>query len=187
MESLAGDVAAVLDALAVERASLVGHSLGGYVALAFARMYVERLDRLALVCSRIAADTPERAQHRFELADDAERRGIEPNASSRKCATRRSARQRCANHPEIREKFTKIAEKNDPRGLAAMLRGMALRDSAHDIAGDLTMPVLVVCGCGRSGDSGGRGGVDGGRLPVGKLVTMRTPAATCRCLKSQTN
>src|SRR5581483_1643974 len=32
METLAGDVAAVLDALAIERATIVGHSLATYVA-----------------------------------------------------------------------------------------------------------------------------------------------------------
>src|SRR5690242_21925192 len=56
METLAGDVAAVLDALGMERASIVGHSMGGYVAMAFCRMYAERVTRLALVCSRLAAD-----------------------------------------------------------------------------------------------------------------------------------
>jgi len=145
MESLAGDVAAVLDALAVERASLVGHSLGGYVALAFARMYVERLDRLALVCSRITADEPERAAHRFELADDAELRGSSERIITEMLEGTLGATTR-RQRPQIVESFRKIAEKNDPRGLAAMLRGMALRDSAQDIAGDLTMPVLVVAG-----------------------------------------
>ena len=128
MESLAGDVAAVLDALGIERATLVGHSLGGYVALAFARMYVERLARLALVCSRIAADTPERAAHRFELADDAERSGSSDRIIDEFLAQRWL--RHTANRPEICEKFKKIAEKHDARGLAAMLRGMALRDSA---------------------------------------------------------
>ena len=145
MESLAGDVAAVLDALGVERASLAGHSLGGYVALAFARMYVERLDRLALVASRIVADTPERAAHRFELADDAERSGSSARIIDEFRNATLSAKTR-HERPEIVEKFEKIAKKNDVRGLAAMLRGMALRDSAEDIAGDLTMPVLVLAG-----------------------------------------
>ncbi|HLI95248.1 MAG TPA: alpha/beta fold hydrolase, partial [Candidatus Baltobacteraceae bacterium] len=43
METLAGDVAAVLDALGIDRACIVGHSLGGYVAMAFCRMYSERV------------------------------------------------------------------------------------------------------------------------------------------------
>jgi 3-oxoadipate enol-lactonase len=145
MESLAGDVAAVLEALAVERATLVGHSLGGYVALAFARMYLERLERLALVCSRIGADSAERAAHRRELADEAERTGSNARIISEMLDATLGATSR-RERPEIAEKFTKIAKKNDPRGLAAMLRGMALRDGAEDIAGDLTLPVLVVAG-----------------------------------------
>ena len=56
MEALAGDVAGVLDALNVERAALVGHSIGGYVALAFFRMYEERVAGLALVASHVAED-----------------------------------------------------------------------------------------------------------------------------------
>jgi len=171
MESLAGDVAAVLDALAVERASLVGHSLGGYVALAFTRMYVERLDRLALVCSRITADSRDRAMHRRELADDAERRGssdriiAEMHDATLGETTRRE-------RPEIGERFRKIAGKNDPRGLAAMLRGMSLRDGAQDIAGDLTMPVLVVAGAEDPGIPAGEAASVAAAFPAGKLVTL---------------
>jgi 3-oxoadipate enol-lactonase len=171
MESLAGDVAAVLDALAIERATLVGHSLGGYVALAFARMYVERLERLALVCSRITADTPERAAHRFELADDAERTGsiariIEEMLHGTLSATT------VQNSPKIVENFRKIAEKHDPRGLAAMLRGMALRGAADDIAGDLTMPVLVVAGAEDPGIPAEEVKRTVGAFPAGKLVRI---------------
>ena len=56
MEALAADVAGVLDALHVDRAALVGHSIGGYVALAFFRMFAERVAGLALVASHVAAD-----------------------------------------------------------------------------------------------------------------------------------
>src|SRR5580700_8196926 len=43
METCASDVAGLLDVLGIERATLVGHSMGGYVALAFARMFTERV------------------------------------------------------------------------------------------------------------------------------------------------
>ena len=43
-----------------------------------------------------------------------------------------------------------MAKKSDVRGLAAMSRGMALRDSSEDIAPDLNVPVLVVEGKGDS-------------------------------------
>ncbi|HUF36557.1 MAG TPA: alpha/beta fold hydrolase [Gemmatimonadales bacterium] len=49
IESLAADVAAVADALSLERFALVGLSLGGGVALAYAGMHPERVDRLLLL------------------------------------------------------------------------------------------------------------------------------------------
>ncbi len=145
METLAGDVAAVMDHLSIDRATIAGHSLGGYVALAFARMYIERVARLALVCSRIVADTPEIANNRNELAARLENSGSIAEIVDKNVPAL-FARKTLENRPEIIEKARKIAENNDPRALAAMARGMALRDSAEDIAPDITVPVLVVGG-----------------------------------------
>jgi pimeloyl-ACP methyl ester carboxylesterase len=49
---MAGDVAGLLDELGIERADLLGHSMGGSVAYAFARLHPDRLNRL------IVEDTP---------------------------------------------------------------------------------------------------------------------------------
>ena len=143
METLAGDVAAVMDHLGIERATIVGHSLGGYVALAFARMYVERVARLALVCSRIIADTPERASARRASAQELERNGIDAQAIAQSVDRLFLAKTR-EKSPQMLEKARKILENSDARGLASMVRGMALRDTSEDIAPELGMPVLVV-------------------------------------------
>lgn len=145
METLAGDVAAVLDALGIDRAAIVGHSLGGYVAMAFCRMYTERVTRLALVCSRLVADTPQAARDREELADRAEREhrvdavvdSYVPRAFAPSLLEKRA--------PEI-DRARTIALENTPAGAAAMLRGMAQRVDSHDIAEELEMPVLIVAG-----------------------------------------
>jgi pimeloyl-ACP methyl ester carboxylesterase len=50
-ESMALDVAAVMDALGAARAVIVGHSLGGRVAMRFAGMHPERLAGLIIVDS----------------------------------------------------------------------------------------------------------------------------------------
>lgn len=142
METLASDIAATLDALAIERAAFVGHSLGGYVALAFARMYTERVTRLALVCSRIAADTREIAENRRKNADSIEREG----AMTAEMTTRLLAPETVSRRPDISQRVTDISRRIDPKGAAAMLRGMALRVASDDIAPDLEVPVLVVAG-----------------------------------------
>ncbi|HKU81081.1 MAG TPA: alpha/beta hydrolase [Candidatus Tumulicola sp.] len=145
MEVLASDVATALDALGIERAAIAGHSLGGYVALAFARMYSERLTHLALVCSRLAADSPERAAQRAALADRLDADGTIDAAVAAfvpALAAERTARER----PGVTERLREIAGTIDPKGAAALLRGMAMRPDAGDIAADLDVPVAVIAG-----------------------------------------
>jgi pimeloyl-ACP methyl ester carboxylesterase len=145
MERLASDVALLLDAAGVERASFAGHSMGGYVALAFARMFSERVERLALVASRLRADTANEAQARLELADRLENeRSMEPVIES--SLPRLFAPQTHEMHPGTIERAADIARGNDPLGAAAALRGMVLRAPSEDIAEDLDVPVLVVAG-----------------------------------------
>jgi 3-oxoadipate enol-lactonase len=147
MDMLAADVAAVLDALGIERATIVGHSVGGYVALAFARMFTERIARIALVCSRLAADAPEQAAARRQLADRVElEQSIEPVIEA--YLPRLFAPQTLRERPELLESARGIARQNDPRGAAALLRGMALRSASDDIAADLKMPMVMVAGAG---------------------------------------
>ena len=54
---MADDVAALLDSLGIERATVGGLSMGGYVALAFATRHRARLERLILADTRAAADS----------------------------------------------------------------------------------------------------------------------------------
>jgi pimeloyl-ACP methyl ester carboxylesterase len=145
MEALAADIAAVLDANGIERATLVGHSLGGYVALAFCRMYSERVTQLALVCSRLAADSPETAKKREELADRAERED-RIDVVVDEYVPRLFAPATLESRTPAVTRAREIALQNTARGAASMLRGMAQRVDSYDIAEDLHMPVLIVAG-----------------------------------------
>jgi len=53
-----GDLAAVLDALHIERAALVGHSAGAQIALDFALVYPERVTALVLAAPGLSGYTP---------------------------------------------------------------------------------------------------------------------------------
>jgi pimeloyl-ACP methyl ester carboxylesterase len=64
MELMADSVVAVLDKLQLERVTVIGHSMGGYVALAMAERWPERLSGLVLLNSTPEADSPERHQNR---------------------------------------------------------------------------------------------------------------------------
>ena len=62
-------VAGVMEKLGIEKAAVVGHSMGGYVAVALAELFPERVERLVLLHSSPEADSDERrAQRDREIA-----------------------------------------------------------------------------------------------------------------------
>jgi 3-oxoadipate enol-lactonase len=169
MERLAADIAMLFDAAGIERAALVGHSMGGYVALAFARMFTERVTRLALVTSRLRADTSAEASARRALADRIERENsTEPAISA--YLPHLFAPQAFAAGGETVERAYAIARKNSPTGLAGALRGMALRAPSDDLAEDLDLDVLWIAGALDGAVSEEEVRSDAGRFPRGRVA-----------------
>jgi 3-oxoadipate enol-lactonase len=68
MDRHADDLAGVIDHIEVDRVDLVGLSMGGYVALAFAERHPERLRTLALIDTKATADTDEGRAGRDQAA-----------------------------------------------------------------------------------------------------------------------
>lgn len=64
MELMADVVKAVLEHLNIQECVMIGHSMGGYVASAFASKYPEYLHGLGLFHSSVYADSPEARQNR---------------------------------------------------------------------------------------------------------------------------
>jgi pimeloyl-ACP methyl ester carboxylesterase len=64
MEQMAESVNAVLNHLKVKKAIFIGHSMGGYVALAFAELFPQKVSGLCLMNSTALDDSPEKKQNR---------------------------------------------------------------------------------------------------------------------------
>ncbi|MGN8552816.1 UNVERIFIED_CONTAM: alpha/beta hydrolase [Microbacterium sp. SLM126] len=58
MRAHADDLAEVLDAVGIERTVVVGHSMGGFVAVVFAHLHPERVSRLVLIDGGLPLDVP---------------------------------------------------------------------------------------------------------------------------------
>jgi 3-oxoadipate enol-lactonase len=144
METLAGDVASILDVLAVERAVVVAHSLASAVAFAFYRMFSERVAGLCLICGWADADDKVMAQLRFTLADAVECDGVSPlmDLYLARCFAPHVLRDR----PELLDRVRAMGLESDRRGVAAMIRGFAMRSAPDDLFAEISVPVRVVAG-----------------------------------------
>src|SRR5216684_6071360 len=75
MQKHASDVARVMDAAGVDRAPLIGVSIGGYAIFEFWRSFRDRVAALVLCNTKAQADTPDARGARLQAAGDVLQRG----------------------------------------------------------------------------------------------------------------
>ncbi len=141
IELLAGDLAALIDALGLDRVAIVGHSLGGGIALQYAAAHPERT-RAVVGVAAVAEPPKPRKQAMRERADAVETNGMaavaEDVAADGIAPSFREA------HPEELQELISLLASNSPEGYAAQCRTLATM-SAPDLA-RISAPVLLVCG-----------------------------------------
>jgi len=138
MDDLASDLARLLDHLGIEKAYLAGHSMGGYVSLAFARAYPQRMLGLGLIASQAAADSPERKAGRYQSAAEVAEKGVEILAAGLSVKLSAEARLQAL----VRE----VIARQSTAGAIGALRAMAERDDALSWLQSLTLPLVIVHG-----------------------------------------
>ncbi len=143
MDFMANAVKAVLDACGVERCVMAGHSLGGYVALAFADRYGYMLKGLALLHSHAMADSGETRARRDEVCRQVHlnRAGfIVDFITNLFDDTKRTTMMQ--DIKELRDQCLETREE----GIIAAQRGMKVRNSRVHVLAAIERPVLFVYG-----------------------------------------
>ncbi len=144
MEFLAGAVKEVLRDAGAERVMMVGHSLGGYVTLAFVELYPDMLSGYVLFHSHPHADTPEAiARRNREIAVV---RAGRKNIMYPGNVSMMFARENLKLMPEALERSGKIASRNPGEGIISLLNGMIDRPSRQYILENGTVPLLWILG-----------------------------------------
>jgi 3-oxoadipate enol-lactonase len=147
IRDLAEDVYALAGRLGVERASLIGISMGGFIALELALAHPELVDRLILVVTSAGGAThvSTSAEVMRALMPGAEQ--VESGEGARRVCSLVSGPGFAERHPEAIEEFVEIALHN-PMRVDAYLRQLS-SCRAHDVTdrlGDITAPTLVIHG-----------------------------------------
>lgn len=145
MDFMAQAVKAVLDERGVEKCVLVGHSLGGYVALAFAERNGYMLQGLALLHSHAMSDTAEHRARRDETCRVVHQNRAGYIVDFITNLFDESKREQLAQ--EIKE-LRDLCLETSEEGIVAAQRGMKLRTSKVHVLSALQVPVLFVYGKG---------------------------------------
>jgi 3-oxoadipate enol-lactonase len=145
IDAMADDVAGVLDALAITESVVMGGlSMGGYVALAFARRHGARLRGLVLADTRAEPDSDETRANRDKAIARVEGGDLVGYVDGL-LATILGATTR-AEHPAIVESARAMAMRADPAAVVQALRAMRDRPDARPGLATIAVPVLIVVG-----------------------------------------
>lgn len=143
MEDHADAIHAVLSELRIRKAIFIGHSMGGYVALAFAELYSETIKGLVLLNSTARADSEERKKNR-DRAVKAVKQSF-TNFISLSIGNLFSENNRDRLSVEI-ENVKKEALKTPLQGIIASLEGMKVRKDREVLLHLTPYPKLMFLG-----------------------------------------
>lgn len=144
LEEFANAIVCLLDRLAVTRAVIVGLSMGGQIAMEFARAYPSRLAGLALVATFAEAETSDGVVARNTVAKRIETDGIVPVG----CETlpKLIGHTTLRRNPKLASDVFAMIAATSPLGAAAALRGRALRRDYRADLRNVAVPGLVIVG-----------------------------------------
>ena len=143
MEDQAAMVKNVLDSLRLRKYILIGHSMGGYIALAFAQLFPKNIKGISLMNSTALPDSEEKKANRD--------RGIVAVKQNHKTFVRIaipmlfSEENRAIFTSEIKE-VTNQALKMTPQGITAALEGMKIRKDLTSIYKTAEFPIQLIIG-----------------------------------------
>lgn len=144
LEDAAELVLKVMDQESIPKAALLGHSMGGYMALAFAEKYGHRLSGLGLVHSTAYADTEEKLQTRRRSVAFMKDHGVKlfleqlyPNLYGEKYRT---------EHEDRINQQIKASESFQPEVLIRYYEMMMVRPDRTEVLRKASVPVLFMIG-----------------------------------------
>jgi pimeloyl-ACP methyl ester carboxylesterase len=147
IEFMADSIDNILQSLSVPKAVVVGHSMGGYVALAFAQKYSGRLDKLCLFHSTPNADSDEKKRNRdreIALIGEGKLQTL-IHASLRNLLSSENL-----ENTAIMTKLERIVEASDryisPDDAVFCLQGMKNRKDMNAFLQTLQQPTLMIFG-----------------------------------------
>lgn len=144
IETMARDLAALLDLLAIETAIIGGCSMGGYTALEFARLFPHRLSGLILCDTRADPDSEEARQGRDEMMTFA--RQSDGSAVAEKMVPKLLSEGTPQYRPEVVERVRALSRPLSGESAAMLVQALRDRRNSTPILPLIQVPTLVIGG-----------------------------------------
>jgi 3-oxoadipate enol-lactonase len=144
IESLADDIHVFLEQLVAKPCVLAGLSMGGYVALAYAKKFAKDLRGLILVDTKAEADTPQGKEARAKMIELVRASG--PKAVADQMVPKMLAAGTIQSRPDVAKQLRTLMENCPAHTIEYALA--AMRDRADRTAelASINIPTLVVVG-----------------------------------------
>ncbi len=143
MELMAEAVKAVLDELEINECVVIGHSMGGYVALTFARLYPQLVKGLGLFHSQAAADSAETKENRRRTVNIVK---LNRGGFISEFIPDLFAKANVSIFQDEIEQLKNLALKTSKEGVIAAIEGMKERNGSFDLLINSQMPFLFIAG-----------------------------------------
>ncbi|MDM5226887.1 alpha/beta fold hydrolase [Cytobacillus sp. NJ13] len=142
IEKMAEVIKGAIEEMELDKISLFGHSLGGYVTLAFAEAYEDKLKSFSLVHSTASPDSEEGKKGRDAASGKIDKEGIESFIDGLVPKLFAPGEK----HPEEIQVAKEIGYRTRPEGAKAALKAMKLREDRSHVLKSTELPVLLVAG-----------------------------------------
>jgi pimeloyl-ACP methyl ester carboxylesterase len=144
MESMATALKNLLDQEGIDRCVLIGHSMGGYITLAFAALYPERVKAFGFFHSTAYADSEEKKAGRQKSIAFIRQHGAAPYI--RQSTPNLFAPATQAQRPGLIEDMIRRYAGFSPESLCACLEAMMQRPEQLSVLEQFDGPILFVIG-----------------------------------------
>jgi len=138
MRLMAEDIAQLISKLKIEKCLVAGHSMGGYVSLAYAIAYPQKLAGLGLISTQAAADSPEKHQARFKTIESVKKHGTTMLAKDMPSIL--------TTNPDLYQPIAALISANQAEGIINALKGMADRPDFTEILPEISAPTVIITG-----------------------------------------
>ena len=128
----------------IEKCAVVGHSMGGYIALAFAEKYPQMLSGFGLFHSTSFADSDEKKEARNKIIETIKKSGsaVFIRASTPTLYAEEFAKE----HPDVIAKHIEYASQFPPEALIAGMQAIRDRPDRQSVLKTLRVPVMFIIG-----------------------------------------